>query len=260
MTKAGKLLLDLGTLAPLAVFALIGQSCTPSLIYSCTGPHCYGRVEIHNPNVISLFRLTLDTPQLVGGDDHITDELWLLQDQNPACSANPYAPQVCWVEVGLCAGQCFDYAAEGPQDPTLTKYFWAEAHPNGNYIAYDLAIVPQEQFGQPMSVQIVKLPDSDQPNSFFASLEPGLLYGGVSTNNTMTPTIVQFGLELSGTIGALATDAHFTNLYLVDSSGGAYLWDEGKDFWNGITRYDPPIVASWEIFPNQSSSGGRISS
>jgi hypothetical protein len=256
MTHSGVRPLGLGMLAALGLFALIGQSCGPTLTYSCQSPHCYGIVYLTLSNPV-LFRLTLDTPVLNGGDGHTSDELWLGQYPNPACKGDDTsdAPN-CWVEVGLCAGDCFIYSMEGPSpNPAVAHYFWADAPPSGTFIAYDLGVVAPEQLGQPLVLTIAKLPLPTQPDSFVAYVGP---YGGVSNNNTMSTNYVQFGLELSGTMSASALDAHFTNLYLIDSSGGAYLGGYDINWWNNVIVDMSPVDANWEIFPTQSPTGGKF--
>jgi hypothetical protein len=240
----------LRTILLLLLLLPLCQSCGPT--YSCpANSHCYGQISLSDS--VTLIRLQLDTPQLIGGDGHISDEVWLVQGNNPACSGTD-ENGLCWVEVGVCAGN----SGCSGGDPTTTHFFWAEAPPNGNFNFHDLGVVPSQQFGQRMIVGIAKLPGPDQPNSIFAFVEPGLLYGGVSTGNTMTPTTFQFGLELFGTMGASATDAHFTNIYVMDGNGGAYLGGSTTSFWNGVVTDNSPVVADWEITPDQSMTGGKF--
>jgi hypothetical protein len=90
------------TIAPLllAMFAVLLVRCAPAETYSCPGDlHCYGIATWYLPQVGNSFlaaaSLTLDTPRLLAGDGHVSDELWLVQ--YPCFGGD--AENFCWVEV-----------------------------------------------------------------------------------------------------------------------------------------------------------------
>lgn len=192
MTK-GKLL----SFGVVALILLGAQSCLPT--YSCGDSHCYGQIRSQDTAPpISRFTVTLDTPQLVapkgpGGQGHISDEMWLSQRTNPLCNClNPPTCTEsgqfgCWVEVGIGAQENFP-------DPNVAHYFWADNRPGLGYLFHDIGPVPTAQFGQAVTLEITRL-DGLPPNSLFAYLDTGTTaYGGVSSNNTMTPVSTLFGL------------------------------------------------------------------
>jgi hypothetical protein len=257
MTHSPARPLSAAALAALVLFAIVGQSCGPTLTYSCpsSGTHCYGQVNItetHFNVAITLVRLTLDTPLITGGDGHISDEVWLGEFPSSFCSGGN-----CWIEAGICAGEGTNGGNCDLLSAMVAHFFWAEAPPNGMYVFYDLAVVAAEQFGQPIIVTLAKLPLPTQPDSFVAYVGP---YGGVSQNNTMSANYINFGLELAGTMGASASDAHFTNIYYMDTSQGGYLTGGNAASWNsqGTFLDNPPVDANWEIYPFDSSTGGKF--
>src|SRR5215831_17122088 len=70
----------------------------PPTTYSCgggEGGHCYGVVQ-ERPANLNGVSTSLTAVAMNGGDGHISDEMWLTQDDN--CKGP------CWIEVGLRAG------------------------------------------------------------------------------------------------------------------------------------------------------------
>lgn len=264
MTEAAPQPFSLAKLFCLLLFVFVAPSCGTT--YSCNSPHCYGQINLSQPGNISYFTVVLDTPQLLGGDGHISDELWLIQQSSACQGADQGSAGLCWVEVGLGAGNNFP-------DPTVTHYFWAEAPPNGNYVLHDFGVVPNTQFGQLVTLIIENLQDQAQPNTYSATIYYGLplvlgtLYSqGISANNSMVASNFQFGLELAGTQNAFASDAHFI-LAWVESADGSYsefLGGGSASFWNSppptgpLSDDYPPIDATWQVTPDQSPNGGRF--
>jgi hypothetical protein len=76
----------------------------------------------------------------------------------------------------------------------------------------------------------------------------------------MSANYINFGLELAGTMGASASDAHFTNIVYMDTSQGGYLPGGNAASWNsqGTFLDNPPVDANWEIYPFDSSTGGKF--
>jgi hypothetical protein len=260
MTTAAAQPLSLAKVLCLLLFVFVGPSCGQT--YNCSPAHCYGEITLNQQGNISLFSVVLDTPQLLGGDGHISDELWLSQQSSSCPGADAAAVGLCWVEVGVAAGTSFP-------DATVTHYFWAEAPPNGNYVLYDFGVVPSTQFGQLITLMIENLQNQGQPNTFTATIFYGLpiiigtLFSeGTSANNTMVATNFSFGLEVYGTKNASATDAHFITPWVVsgDGSNSAFLGGGTADFWNNQAMVDnyPPVDADWEVLPTQSQSGEKF--
>jgi hypothetical protein len=217
--------------------------CPPTNIYSCNSPdhHCYGIITRDDPSV-TFTEVVLDTPQMVGGDGFVTNELWLVQKFNPGCHIN--TSDACWVEVGVTSGA----GSTVPTPSTETHYFWADNRPGGGFFGHDLGLVPQADFDHQLRISIGAI-DASTFLVILQRVSDGTFAGsGHSTSNTMTPDRVDFGLELYGTQGAATPDVHFTNIQ--DQSG--YLHSDIAPF------VDSPVRASWQILPSQSPNGGRF--
>jgi hypothetical protein len=81
---------------------MLATGCTSGATYVCLGDngHCYGTINWYLPNtgfdVLTSAFVTLDTPQMVAGDGHTSDELWFAQDH---CLGGGNETSR-WVEVG----------------------------------------------------------------------------------------------------------------------------------------------------------------
>jgi len=196
-----------------------------------------------------------------GGNGHITEEIWLIQDNNADCGKD----RQCWVEVGLRAGIGCGGTAVG------AEVFWADNrpgpdpdHPQG-FSCHDLGALLPEEIGQPVFLVIAISPGS--PNTFdvealtcTSAAGPGTcarrIFSARSTNNSMAPNRWDIGLEVSGTSGAVAPNTSFNN-NIVTNPRSPIGWTNLTT--NGVVIINAPVWAGWTTPPSTSSSGGSWS-
>jgi hypothetical protein len=219
--------------------------------YWCPDPngHCYATVirkEAVNGCVVKMTATSLNAGTPLSSNNYevqITDEMWMIQEGNPACSTNG-AVGVCWIEVGLYAGYNIVNAP-----PSETHFFWADSRPNSVFYFHDLGKVPGADFGQPVQLliwQTAYLPAS--PNDFYAVVTDSTKnYVGVSQNNLMAANKVIMGTELVGSQAASAPKADFWDMH----SGTALPLPQ--DTSNGTIRQDSPPYITVSF-----NSSGRV--
>jgi hypothetical protein len=242
----------LRTLFLLPLMLLLG-GCPGPTTYSCggaTGGHCYGVVRVR-PAVPKGVSTSLTAVAMNGGDGHVSDEMWLVQDNNPTCGGGQ-----CWVEVGLRAGIGCGGTVAG------AEVFWADNRPNNGFFCHDLGALQPQEIGQPTFLVIAIRPLS--PNTFdiealtcTSAAGPGAcprrIFLSNSGNNSMAANAWNIGLEVSGSSGASAPNTSFDHNLVTDPQspiGWAFLTTDGE------ALVSAPVGAGWTTRPSTSSSGG----
>jgi len=201
------------TIALVTLFALIQTpflDTSRAFAYSC-GNHCYGVVHWDGGSSYagtSLLVRGLGAPD--NGSGFITNEIWFSDSANY------------WVETGTTVGP-----VQGHGICNSDCYYWADYRPDYGYAEHFLANVPQTDYGK-----ISVLGINNQGGGTFHVLISGYngAYGGDSTNNSMSPNVIQTGMELLGSSGGYALQAQYsTNLW---SDGNNY-YDQTNDGVNG---------------------------
>jgi hypothetical protein len=229
------------------------QGCGPS--YTCTDAsgHCYGVVQVSPPDLNGV-TTSYNAVSLNGGDGHINNEIWLVQQNNSSCSN--FGNQ-CWVEIGILAATAGQGCQSGV-NPVGIRIFWADNRPNQGYICHDMGQLQTQEIGQPVFALIGIHPGS--PNTFDAELLtctsetgngncPRRVFSGTSSNNTMVPTAWDIGLELEGTTGASAPQTqYFDNIVTSPSSPIGWGWL----MTDGTSIIQTPVNAGWTTPPSTS--------
>jgi len=228
-------------LVALFAFSGISQAST----YSCGDPssgHCYGVAAwSEQPQYFGAYADILETPMSCpsGCGGFIDDEIWLIDDNTPACQSNGIG--MCWVETGYTAG-----------DGGSTIFFWADSRPMTSSTYNNHYLGGVDQAGTTDHFMIIK-DGRGGPGIFqlwIYSDSLSTLYNGTSTSNPMSAERILIGQELAGTNSASAGDANFTrNIWAVQALGPEYVfWYNRQTDEGGVTSQNPPF-ASWTINP-----------
>lgn len=145
-------------------------------------------------------------------------------------------PNLYWVEDGYWASSSFS---------SYQEYFWADHRPvdcGGCVNVHVFGPVPSDDYGYNPQFTIHYVGNNEYQVTVTS---PHYAPNAYSTNNSMTPTLVQMGQELSGTSGASAPDARFSYRYYWDETG-SYI---AIDYSYGTTYDHPPYLG---YVPNDS--------
>jgi hypothetical protein len=228
--------------------------------YSCgsaDGGHCYGTTTfpIAQIGVSGFwgFATQLTSVPLHSGNGELNNEIWVVQSKNTACGLG----NRCWIEIGVTAGA---YGLPSNE----THIFWADNRPHGGFNFHDQgALKPQELNHQ---VFVMIRPRSSELNAFDVDAQTcaDVSSNGStcqrwiiakSTKNSMVASEAFMGMELSGSGGASAGNANFTETVFLDPSapfGGRYTASAG------ISTLNVPVNAGWTATPSSSNFGGTF--
>jgi hypothetical protein len=177
------------------------------------------------------------------GNTFIDNEMWFSdRHQTPNCSLSPY--KSCWVEGG------YSTFADG------IWYYWAD-YPGdvGTYQEHKEMIVPANDFGQSMTVEILKDPNiANQYQIFLTS--PNYYHMFTSDPVSMTQDSIEIGQETTARTLASAPQASFTQNQWKDQNG----WHPQQVPNGGGNSYysiDSPPSGGWYQYPSDSSTGGN---
>ena len=166
--------------------------------YSCSPNHCYGR-DLWS-GAITGGSTTVLVNSMGQGDGFVDNEMWLIQQSSSGDCAQFL--NLCWTEGG--------YAAGGSNNGTTLYFFFADVRPCscGGYHEHDSTELQGGDFGSYAGIGIYQTSSSTWQVNVFGAVTS---YSGTSTGQTMSPTMIVIGQELSGTSGALAPTANFLN-------------------------------------------------
>lgn len=190
--------------------ATLAPAIPTTLTYSCSTTHCYGRDEWQG----SVSGALTDTSvvHLSSGNGFIDDEMWVAQQSSSGDCANN--GNFCWVEAG--------YANGDAENGEIGQYFyWADVRPCscGGYHEHDSPVLSNGDYGNEADVGIFR-DDSSDWGVYVDGADTSI--SGVSSSQTMQPTIILIGQELAGTSGANAPTAHFTYNYWQNPNNGSW--------------------------------------
>lgn len=241
--RYSQLVLGLLSLAPL----FLTSACSN---YSCGSPsggiHCYGIAQQQPGGVVAGLSTSMTIVPLNGGDGHVSDEAWL-QDGNSH-----------WVEVGLAASNGNICGVSG-SNPTGDHVFWADQRPNSVLYCHDMGLVQPQEIGGTVAL-IISSHTAPGANANFEAIAevcppgagPCRTLVGLSRNNSMQPTVIQFGVELAGSSGANIPQTTFSdNMFILGPGPWTYPTTNGL-----VNIQSPPITATWAPPPVTSGSGG----
>jgi hypothetical protein len=249
----------------LAVMTVLLADCAG---YSCgnsTGSHCYGIATLPaalngEPNFRG-FVTAVDAVPLNSGNGEINNEIWVVQQGNPACGS--IANSQCWIEVGLSAGA----DAGGCSLPSNeTHIFWADNRPNQGFFCHDQGALQPQEFNQPVFLAIAIRPP--EPNSYDVEALtctstsgsgscPRRAIIGKSSNNAMAANLVEMGMELAGNSGASAPVTHFNGSIAPNPNvifGWTYVNVDGSVITN------TPVKGGWSLTPSTNPGGSFFTS
>lgn len=214
--------------------------------YSCGTPsngHCYaiyiwqGAMNGAEVNIGVPFLQSYHT------DGFSNWEYWVGQYGNSKCSGEG---NDCWVEAGM----------SDEVGGSSGTYFWADSRPNGGYnVHYPWQIGPDDEN---VTFQIYRVNSTTwnvnahvnacgYPNSCTPD------WGGQSTANSFSPTVINIGMELAGTYGQPRIASDWTNNYW--RCGSSWCPQNGYGNSGSGPKVTGPMTGYWNVPPSKTSTG-----
>jgi hypothetical protein len=211
--------------------------------YSCgsiTSGHCYGVTTWEEqPQYFGAYTDIAHAPlSCVGCDGFVTNELWVVDNASPACTASPR--RKCWVEAGY-----FNWNGLG-QD---THFFWADSSPSGQLRVTFLDRAGPWTLNHFMIVQDARAICPGPFRVWIYNTSLSTLFSAESSSFTANRVIM--GQELTGTQGLSAETATFErNIWAVQPLGPEYVFWYEPQRTEGWVRFDAPPWARWSASPD----------
>ncbi|MEO7002411.1 MAG: hypothetical protein ABI068_11360 [Ktedonobacterales bacterium] len=152
-----------------------------------------------------------------GGCGIITNEMWLLNKNEPGCAFE----NQCWVEVGYW---------NAPGNGYSESYFWADNRPGSLVIIHFFGDIPAGDYNVSTAFTIAHDCGSTCYDVNVAGAKDS--FHGLSTNNTMNPTspdsVIRIGMEVAGSNSDAASAGHAYFTY--------NQWESSSGTWNYQTN------------------------